>query len=418
MNKEFTPIYDLLINYGLSDFWASSARSGVLIVVLFILAGILHIVGRSVFLRLVNQITKKSKTNYDDIFLENKVFQKFSFLFPAFAIYAFDEVVLAHLGPAKDLIIGATNIFVIGVTASLINAVIKSFQNIAETRSAFKNKPLTSYRQVATILNYGIAIIIIVSILIGKSPMYLFSALGALTAVLILVFRDSILGFVASIQLASNDMIRVGDWVSVESYGADGDVLEINLNTVKVKNFDNTITTVPTYAFISDSFKNWRAMQESGGRRIKRKVSVAINSIKHCDQDLLNQMLQIDYLEEYVSKKIEELDQYNKSAVKNGSTMVNGRRLTNVGLFRQYIEQYLKKHPDVNTELTCMVRQLEFTETGLPLEVYCFSKDKDWVNYEKIQADIFDHILAVAGFFDIELFQNPSGSDFKKLMSN
>ncbi len=418
MNNDFTPFYDLLIDYGLSDFWASFARSGILILSLFLIAAILHFVGRGIFLRVINQLTKKSKTNYDDIFLEHKVFRKFSFLFPAFAIYAFDDIVLAHLGTAKDLIIGATNIYVIGVMASLINAILKSIQQIAENQPTFKDKPLTSYRQVATILNYGIAIIIIVSIVIGKSPMYLFSALGALTAVLILVFRDSILGFVASIQLASNDMVRVGDWVSVESYGADGDILEINLNTVKVKNFDNTITTVPTYAFISNSFKNWRAMQESGGRRIKRKVNIAMNTIKHCDEALIKNMLQVEYLEQYISQKTEELKKYNAKMVKNGENAVNGRRLTNVGLFRQYIQQYLTKHDQVNSDLTCMVRQLEPTEFGLPLEVYCFSKDKNWVNYEKIQADIFDHILAVAPFFEIEIYQSPTGSDFKKLTAN
>ncbi len=418
MNSDFTPLYDLLINQGLSDFWASVARSIVLIFILFLLAGILHLVGRSIFLKIVNRLTKKSKTNYDDIFLENKVFRKVSFLFPALAIYAFDDVVLAHLGAVKYVIIGGTNVYVIGIGASIINAILKSVQQVLEPKEAFKDKPLTSYRQLMTIFNYGIATILIVSIVINKSPMYLLSALGALTAVLILVFRDSILGFVASIQLSSNDMIRVGDWVSVDSYGADGDVLEINLNTVKVKNFDNTITTVPTYAFISNSFKNWRAMQESGGRRIKRKVNVAIPSIKICDDQLLNKMKAVDYLEDYVKSKIEEIDNYNKTAVKNGTNDVNGRRLTNIGLFRQYIEEYLKKHPQVNTELTCMVRQLEPTASGVGLEVYCFSKDKAWVNYEGIQADIFDHILAVAGYFDIELFQNPSGTDFRKLATN
>ncbi len=415
MENNFTPLYDLLINSGLSESWASYARSGILIILLFLLAGILHFVGRGIFLRLINEVTKKSKTNYDDIFLENKVFKKISYIIPALAIYAFDDLLLAHLDAAKDIILGATNVYVIAITSSIINAVLKSTQQVLQPREMFKDKPLTSYRQVITILNYGIALILIVSIVIGKSPMYLFSALGALTAVLILVFRDSILGFVASIQLASNDMVRVGDWVSLESYGADGDILEINLNTVKVKNFDNTVTTVPTYAFISNSFKNWRAMEESGGRRIKRKINVALNSIKHCDKELLDRMIQIDYLEEYVSSKIEELDQYNSTAVKHGNAFVNGRRLTNVGLFRQYIQQYLKKHPQVSSELTCMVRQLEVSEIGLPLEIYCFSKDKSWANYEGIQADIFDHILAVAGFFDIELFQNPSGTDFKKL---
>ncbi len=418
MNSDFTPLYDFLINQGMTEFWASFARSVSLIILLFLLAGVLHILGRGIFLRVVNQLTKKSKTNYDDIFLENKVFRKISFLFPALAIYAFDEVVLFHLGTVKDIIIGATNIYVIGNMVSIVSAVLKSIQQVLEDKHAFKDKPLTSYRQVATIISYGIAIILIVSILIGKSPMYLFSALGALTAVLILVFRDSILGFVASIQLASNDMVRVGDWVSVDSYGADGDVLEINLNTVKVQNFDNTITTVPTYAFISNSFKNWRAMQESGGRRIKRKVFVGIHSIKICDDELIQKIKQVDYLEGYIDRKVAEIDDYNKKAVKNDSLNVNGRRLTNVGLLRQYIQEYLKKHPQVNTDLTCMVRQLEPTPQGLPLEVYCFSKDKVWVNYEGIQADIFDHILAISGYFDIELFQNPSGADFKKALAN
>ena len=410
-----TPLYDYLIESGLTVFWAGIVRAGIIIVALFIAAAIFNYFGKSFFLKIIKKATERTETSVDDILLKNKVFDRISLLFPAIAFYVFDDLILAHLNQVRLVLLGAANIYVIGVIASIINVVLKSLEHILADSRLFKNKPLYSYRQVLSIFNYGVAIILIVSVLIDKSPLYLLSALGAATAVLLLVFRDSLLGFTASIQLSSNDMVRIGDWVTVDAYGADGDVIEINLNTIKVQNFDKTITTVPTYAFISNSFKNWRGMEESGGRRIKRSININTTSIRFADEELINNLRKIEKLKAFIEKRSTEIQNFNKEHLVDQNMLVNGRRMTNIGLFRNYIELYLKSHPKINHEMTCMVRQLQPTEKGLPLEIYCFSADKVWANYETIMSDIFDHIFSSASTFDLEIFQNPSGRDFKKL---
>ena len=234
-----------------------------------------------------------------------------------------------------------------------------------------------------------------------------------MAAILLLVFKDSILGFVASIQLSGNDMVRVGDWVTVNNYGADGDVIEINLTTIKVQNFDKTITTIPTYAFISDAFTNWRGMENADGRRIKRAINIKIDSIKFCSPELLERFKKFDLITNYIEDKQKDISEFNKNHNVNKSELINGRHLTNVGLFRIYIEEYLKNNPNINNEMTCMVRQLPPTEFGLPIEIYSFSKNKVWVEYEAIMADIFDHLFAATSNFELEIFERPSGSDFR-----
>lgn len=410
-----TPLYDYLIQLGLSDFWTAIVRTILLIIVLFLASSFFHLIGNKLFIRFITRITKKTKSNIDDVFLENKVFYKITLLFPALGIYLFDDLILANSAFLQPFILGGANIYTIAVIASIISAALKSSEAILSDKKAFKDKPLTSYRQLLDILNFGVAVIIIISILIDKSPMYLLSALGAATAILLLVFKDSILGLTASIQLASNDMIKVGDWVTVAAYGADGDVLEINLNTVKVQNFDKTITTVPTYAFISNSFKNWRGMEESPGRRIKRAINIKIDSIQFASNELITRLESVELLKQNLKAKQIEINEFNQKLKVDTNTPINGRRRTNLGLFRNYIEAYLKRNENINSDLTCMVRQLDATEHGLPLEVYCFSSNKNWVAYEGIMADIFDHIYASAPYFDIEIFQNPSGKDFKNL---
>jgi len=232
---------------------------------------------------------------------------------------------------------------------------------------------------------------------------------------MMLVFRDSILGFVAGIQLAANKMVAVGDWIEMPNYGADGDVLEVALTTVKVQNWDKTITTIPTYALISESFKNWRGMSESGGRRIKRPVNIDMSSIRFCDEEMLERYGKIQYISEYIEAKKEELEEFNQAINVDNASLVNGRRMTNIGTFRAYIRAYLQNHPAINKSMTFLIRQLQPTEHGLPIEIYVFSKDKVWANYEAIQADIFDHILAVVPEFDLRVHQNPTGADFRAL---
>jgi miniconductance mechanosensitive channel len=270
--------------------------------------------------------------------------------------------------------------------------------------------PIKGFIQVFKIIIYFTAAIFIISILLNKTPIYLFSGLSALTAVLMFIFKDAILGFVAGIQLSANRMVATGDWISMPKYGADGDIVEIALTTVKVQNWDKTITTIPTYALITESFKNWRGMSESGGRRIKRAISIDMNTIGFCTEDMLRRFGKIQYISDYIEKKKIELQEINKIEQVDTSSLVNGRRMTNIGTFRAYVEAYLNK------EMTFLVRQLAPTEHGLPIEIYVFSKDQEWANYEAIQANIFDHILAVVPEFDLRVFQDPSGSDFSKLI--
>ena len=279
----------------------------------------------------------------------------------------------------------------------------------------FKNKPINSYVQLVKTLIYLFSIIILISILIGKSPLYLLTALGAVSAIILLIFRDTILGFTASIQISANDMVRVGDWVSLPKYGADGDVTEINLVTVKIKNWDNTISTVPTYAFINDSFKNWRGMSESGGRRIKRYLSFNMQTVKFADDEFLKKLSKIQILTNFIEQSQLRINKFNGEQNADKSELANGRHMTNIGLFRNYAELYLKSNPLLNVEMTTMVRQLQPTELGIPLEIYCFSKNQEWIAYEQLSSDLFDHLIAVSTKFDLKIFQSPTGDDFKLL---
>ena len=268
--------------------------------------------------------------------------------------------------------------------------------------------PLTSFAQVAKLVLYGVVIIVALSVVIGESPALLFSGLGAMTAVLMLIFKDAILGFVAGIQLSANKMVTPGDWIEMPKYGADGDVMEVALTTVKVQNFDKTITTIPTYALISESFKNWRGMSESGGRRIKRAINIDMSSIRFCDDVMLERLSRIHYMADYLEEKRQEIEAWNVGHEGEPATSLHPRRLTNIGTFRAYIVAYLRHHPKIHPQLTFLVRQLAPTVHGLPIELYVFSTDQNWITYEGIQSDIFDHLLAVVSEFDLRVYQRDS----------
>ncbi len=391
-------------------------RGGLLLVV--ILLGIIaNIVAKRFVLMGVKYLVGRTETKIDDIFLERKVFTKLSHFAPAIVIYLLSPLAIGEFEQLSGLITHAAMIYMVVVGLIVIDSFLNAVLDIYRTFEASKEIPIKSFMQILKIVIYFFALIFIISIMLDKSPVYLISGLGALTAVLLLIFKDSILGFVAGIQLISNKMISHGDWVEIPKYGADGDVLEITLTTVKVQNFDKTITTVPTYALISDSFKNWRGMEQSDGRRIKRSVYIDLSTIKLCSEEMLERFSRIDAIKGYIERKRSEVDEYNKANSIDDSVLVNGRRLTNVGTFRAYLESYLKGHPMINKKMTLLVRQLAPTEFGLPIEIYVFSSDKNWINYEAIQADIFDHILAVVPEFGLGVFQNPSGSDFKALLS-
>lgn len=292
-----------------------------------------------------------------------------------------------------------------------------SFNDIYESFNVSKSRPIKGYLQVAKIIIYILVFVSIISILLGENGFGWVAGFGAFSAVLMLVFKDPILGFVGGIQLTSNNMVEIGDWISMPKYGADGTVNEITLTTVKVQNWDKTITTIPTYTLVTDYFQNWRGMEESGGRRIKRSINIDMRSVKFCSEELLERFKKIQILTEYLNRKNNELKNYNTKYKVEGIEIVNGRRQTNLGIFRAYLKEYLRRKPEINTEMTFLVRQIQPNENGIPIEIYVFSKIKDWAIYEDIQSDIFDHILAVIPEFELEIFQNPTGADFSKFIS-
>ena len=374
---------------------------------------IVWFLSRLILIQIVHVVAIKSKSTWDDHLVHNRVFKGLALLVPLmFMEYFLSIAFFAY----PDLLVYSNKVvMVLIILASIVivNRVFNGVKDILMEFEAFKDKPIQSYTQILKIIISGILIIAILSVLTNKSPLFFLTSLGAISAILLLIFKDTILGFVGSIQLATYDMIRIGDWVTMEKYGADGDVEEINLTTVKVRNFDKTITTIPTYSFISDSFKNWRGMEESDGRRIKRSFRIHLDSVHFASPELVQKLMEIPSLKEFVEKRQKEIKAYNEENGYTGKMEIYGRRQTNLGLFRHYIEYYLKKNPGVNQNMTLMVRQLEATELGVPLEIYCFTKTKEWANYEVVIADIFDHLFAIIPEFELRLFERPAGHDFR-----
>lgn len=372
---------------------------------------------RYIFLGLFKRFAKRTKNQWDDLIVERKIINKLMHLIPAILVYIMLPLALprSEMPTLLGILQMICSIYIVAVILRFINAALNLLLEIYNRKEAFKNKPLKGFVQIIQVLVFFVGFIIIISILIGKSPATLFAGLGASAAILMLVFKDTILGFVAGIQLSANDMLRPGDWITMTKYGADGTVIEVTLNSIKVRNFDNTITMIPPYALVSDSFQNWRGMQESGGRRVKRSINIDMNSVRFCTPEMLEKFRKIALLTEYVDTKQQELETYNKEHNIDGSILVNGRRQTNLGVFRAYLVNYLKNNPDVNKDLTCMVRQLQPTEKGIPMELYFFAATTVWIPYEGIQADVFDHILAILPEFGLQVFQEVSGSDLRHL---
>ena len=315
----------------------------------------------------------------------------------------------------EEVIERASLIYIVIVVILSIDSFINALHEIYLSMPVSEGRPIKGYIQVVKIIIYFIGIILMIAIIARESPKTLLTGLGAMAAVMMLVFKDTILGFVASIQLSANKMVRPGDWIEMPSHNADGDVIDITLNTVKVQNWDKTITTIPTYALVSESFRNWKGMELSGGRRIKRSINIDMNTVRFVDSEMAQKLKKIHLLEEYIDIRLEEIRKYNEDNQVDDTVLVNGRRMTNLGTFRIYVEQYLKNHPRIHQGLTMLVRHLQPTETGLPIEIYVFSNDQAWGNYESIQADIFDHILAVIPEFGLRVFQAPTGRDFRAL---
>ena len=373
---------------------------------------------RKVLLLLLTDFIKKSKTQLDDLLIHNKVLQYFTHVVPLLIAKIAIPLIFTGFPNWIKFAIKTTDVLLIVTICILIQNILKAFRDLLRTKSAFADKPLDSYIQVSNIVLYCISGILIYSVITGDSPKSFLVSLGAASAILMLVFKDTILGFVASIQVSSNDMVRVGDWIEMSKYGADGHVIQINLNTVKVQNFDKTITTIPTYALISDSFKNYRGMQNAGGRRIKRAINLKISSIRFLEENEIENLKKIEILKPYIEKRTLEIKSFNESNSFDTSIKVNGRRMTNVGLFREYIKEYTVRNPNIHKDYHFIVRQMQATEHGLPIELFMFTNTTVWTEYENIMGDIFDHLFAVVSYFKLEIFELPASDDFRNIISN
>ncbi|MDZ7744043.1 MAG: mechanosensitive ion channel [Bacteroidota bacterium] len=358
---------------------------------------------------------RKSKTNWDDILAERKVFNRIAFLAPAIVIYKLIPLALPEMETAVSIIQGALNIYMTVIFIGIMLSILNGVNDIYQTFEISRTRPIKGFIQVLQIIFIILGIIFVISIIRNEKPTALLVGLGTLSAVMMLVFKDPILGFVGGIQLTANNMVRINDWISMPKYGADGSVIDITLTTVKVQNWDKTITTIPTYALVNDYFQNWRGMEESGGRRIKRSINIDMSSVKFCNPEMLEKFKKFQSVGAYVEKRDQEIEEFNKQYNIDNSVLVNGRRQTNLGIFRAYMKEYLRNKPEINVDMTFLVRQLQPTEYGIPIEIYVFSRLQEWAKYEDIQSDIFDHIIAAVPHFDLQIFQSPGGSDFKAL---
>ena len=364
-----------------------------------------------IILKPINSWFRKTKTKLDDIFLQSGFFNRLIYLIPLLFLYNLEGIFSQYSIIIHRIL---NSIFVL-IILICINVLLSAFGDIYN-RSRFSRRiHIKGYLQVVKLILFIMGILGIITILTGQSPVYLLSGIGALTAVLMLVFKDTILSFVATIQINSNDLFKIGDWVDASQFGADGDVVDIALHTVKIQNWDKTITIIPTHKLIDSSFKNWRGMTDSGGRRIKRAIYIDISTIRFWDEELLRRFQQFDLLQDYLESKLKEVDNSNQTVAANLDQIVKGRLFTNIGTFRAYIKAFLKNHSDIHDKMTFLIRQLPPGEKGLPMEIYVFTKDTDWVRYESIQSDIFDHLMAIVSEFDLKVFQNPSGNDFKSI---
>ena len=401
---------DWLINQGINESFAIILQTTIVIVVVSILAWLSDVISRKVLITIITKLVRKTKTHWDNILLERKVFNKLSHFAPAIIINI--SAAMVYHEPTGLLIQQATEIYMIILALMLINSFFNATNDIYNTLPVSKTRPIKGYIQIIKIFFYIMGCISIIGILIDKTPTVVLGTMGAFAAVLILVFKDTILGFVASIQLSANKMVSIGDWISMPSKDADGTVIDISLNTVKVQNWDKTISTIPTYALVSESFNNWKGMEESGGRRIKRHLNIDVKSIHFLNDEEIEMAQKVKLISNYIQEKKEEI----KKANPENDIPINQKRITNIGTFRKYIEAYLENHPKIHNEMTFMVRQLQPSEKGLPIEIYAFSNDQEWENYEALQADIFDHILAIVPEFNLRVFQNPTGDDFNRLI--
>jgi miniconductance mechanosensitive channel len=405
-------IYDYLVTTGLSEDWSEIVNMLILLVGILLLLFLFDFILRRFLLGIFVRLSNKSKTHFDDLLVKNKAPRNIAHIIPVVLAYNAVPAIFRDFPTAENIILKGIEVFGVVLFLWVIRSLLQTIKDYFKTLPSLKDKPIDSYIQVFMMFSWAIGLFYAFSIITGIELWKFLTALGTASAVIILVFKDTIMGFVASIQVSINDMVRIGDWISFDKYGADGDVIEINLATVKVQNWDKTITTIPTYALISDSFKNWRGMMDSGGRRIKRALIIKQESIQFLTKDAIESLKKIEMITEYLENRDKAIESFNTDNQIDKSVLINGKNLTNVGVFRKYIDNYIHQHSGINKDMTIMVRQLAPTAQGLPIEVYAFSSDKRWANYEYIMADIFDHLLAAIPYFDLEGFELPSSTNF------
>lgn len=406
-----TYIRELLKGYSVRYELIDYLSCAILTAVILITCIVANFIAKKIIIRLLTKIINRNKYQWDNILLDRKVFHWLVNLLPGIIIY----IMAPAYEQGGSIVRRGATIYILIILSFVVNSLLDATNDIYSTYPISKIRPMKGLIQVVKIIFYIIISIVIFGTLMNQNPLLLLSGIGALAAVFSFVFKDSILGFIAGIQLTANDMLRIGDWIEMQKYCADGEVIDITLNTVKVQNFDKTIVSLPAYALVSDAFKNWRGMVEFGGRRIKRSIYIDVNSITFCTPEMIEKFKKINYLKEYIIQKEAELSEYNLQHNMEEKLLSNGRHMTNVGTFRAYIQFYLNNNPQLHKEMAQIVRQLPPTENGLPLEIYVFTNNTEFEIYEIIQADIFDHILSIAGEFDLRIFQNPTGYDMRQI---
>lgn len=405
-----------LLAQWLDERWVPSLSRLILVVTALLLAVIAYYVARAWIAQRISVLTEKTTTQWDDVLASRHFFVRLSHLVPAIVLYLLTPFLV--LGPEfSDFAQRLTLAYMVIAGTFAIFAFLTALRDIYETSfEGAAQRPIRSYLQVIEVILVAMAAIFVVALVLGRSPWALIAGLGTMSVILLLVFKDSILGLVASIKLTANDMVRIGDWIEMPQFGADGNVIEILLTTVKVRNWDNTIVTIPSYRLISEAFKNWRGMSESGVRRIKRSILIDMNSVRFVDDELLARLKKIQYIQEYLDRKLDEINLWNNEKQVDESSLVNGRHLTNLGTFRAYLEAYLRNHPQMNQDHTVIAHYLHMTEKGLPVEIFVFCNEQRWKFIEAITADLFDHFLAVVQEFDLHVAQVPTGSDVRDLI--
>lgn len=404
-----------LTKIGLGDSVSNFISETISLLTLLLIAILVYIFVVYLVKKIIHSFINKSSSKKDDILIKNNVFKRLCLLIPAYMIRHFIVVAVPSYPTLSSTIILFTKIYEVFIYSRVLDAILTTLNDIYDTYEISKSKPIKGFIQVMKIIIYIICILLVIAILTNKQLSNILIGLGTLSAVLMLVFKDPILGFVGGLQLTVNDMLRIGDWIVMDKSKADGEVLEIGLTTVKVQNWDKTITTIPTYTLISDSFTNWRGMEISGGRRIARSFVIDVDTIKFCTPEMLERYKKFQLVAKYIDDKEKEIRLYNKQNKIDDSNLVNGRRQTNIGIFRAYLSEYLNNSPYINQDMTHMVRQLAPTEYGIPIQIYAFSSNKEWVSYENIQSDIFDHVFAVVGMFDLKIYQKPSSNTLEKV---